>query len=66
MPDIIATYQEKITALDQELADSDLFSRDSAYFQTIVADRQDLLDKLTASEERWLVLEMLREELANI
>lgn len=66
LPDIIATYQEKITALDQELADSDLFSRDSAYFQTIVADRQDLLDKLTASEERWLVLEMLREELANI
>ena len=59
-------YQKKIAVLDQELMDSTLFTRDPNYFQTIVAERQDLLDKLSASEERWLALEMLREELANI
>jgi ABC transport system ATP-binding/permease protein len=63
LPSRIAALEADIDRLSKLLADADLYAREPARF----ADATQALDAaqaaLTAAEERWLALEMLREEL---
>jgi ATP-binding cassette subfamily F protein uup len=61
MPEI----EKEIAALEAALADPDLYARDPDKFHRS-SDRHDALKaELERSEERWLELEMKREELAG-
>jgi ATP-binding cassette subfamily F protein uup len=53
----------KIVKVQEILADPDLYSRDPARFQKAMDALTTLQADLHAAEERWLELEMLREEL---
>ena len=53
----------EIARLQAKLADPDLYRRDPAAFQTTSAALARAEQELAVSEERWLELEMLREEL---
>ena len=53
----------EIAKLESALADPDLFTRDAAKFQKTTDQLQAKQNELAASEERWLELETLREEL---
>ncbi len=63
LPSRIAALEADIARLSEVLADADLYAREPARF----ADATQALDAaqgaLAAAEERWLALEMLREEL---
>ena len=52
-----------IAKLQQDMADPGFYGRDPAGFDKAAAQLQAMQDKLAASEEQWLELEMLREEL---
>ncbi len=61
----MATLEDEIKTLEVALSDSNLFTKDPTGFQKKV-DRLDAArSELEASEERWLELEMLREELGQ-
>jgi hypothetical protein len=51
--------------LQAKLADPQLYARDRAAFEKVTATLGELQLKITAAEEQWLELEILREELAN-
>ncbi|WP_243367847.1 ABC-F family ATP-binding cassette domain-containing protein [Microvirga solisilvae] len=53
----------KIAKVQEILADPELYSRDPARFQKAMDALTQLQGELHAAEERWLELEMLREEL---
>jgi len=53
----------KIVKVQEILADPELYSRDPARFQKAMDALTTLQSELHAAEERWLELEMLREEL---
>ncbi|HEY8381117.1 MAG TPA: ATP-binding cassette domain-containing protein [Microvirga sp.] len=53
----------KIAKVQDILADADLYTRDPARFQKAMDALTQLQADLHAAEERWLELEMLREEL---
>jgi ABC transport system ATP-binding/permease protein len=65
LPKTIATLQANIRALDARLADSGLYARDRKAFDATSAALTTAHAELAAAEERWLELEMLREELAG-
>ncbi|KAA5803606.1 ATP-binding cassette domain-containing protein [Alkalicaulis satelles] len=63
LPGEIEALGERIAALEAELADPALFTRDPARFNAASAELAGLSDERAAKEDRWLELEMLREEM---
>jgi ATP-binding cassette subfamily F protein uup len=62
LPDRIAALQTQIAGLNAVLADPDLYARDAAQFRATTEALAVAREQLAAAEERWLRLEMLREE----
>jgi ATP-binding cassette subfamily F protein uup len=63
LPDRIAELERNIGRLQDTLADPQLYARDPGLFQKTSMQLANLQADLAAAEERWLSLEMLREEL---
>ena len=63
LPDQIAVLQARVTELSAALADPILYTRDKVWFSTTTRALTAARDELAAAEERWLTLEMLREEI---
>ncbi|WP_262030688.1 ABC-F family ATP-binding cassette domain-containing protein [Microvirga sp. Mcv34] len=63
LPKRMEELEAKIAKVQEILADPELYSRDPARFQKAMDALTQLQTELHASEERWLELEMLREEL---
>jgi ABC transport system ATP-binding/permease protein len=63
LPARIAALQAKIAELNGVLADPNLYARDPARFRETTTALAIARDGLTAFEEQWLTLEMLREEI---
>ncbi|MGO9360366.1 MAG: ABC-F family ATP-binding cassette domain-containing protein [Xanthobacteraceae bacterium] len=65
LPKAMAALQETIARNQARLADPSLYVRDRKAFDEISAALADAQAKLHAAEEKWLALEILREELEN-
>ncbi|MBO1904972.1 ATP-binding cassette domain-containing protein [Microvirga sp. 3-52] len=63
LPKRMSEMEARIAKVQEILADSELYSRDPARFQKAMDALTQLQAELHAAEERWLELEMLREEL---
>jgi ATP-binding cassette subfamily F protein uup len=63
LPGEIDTLNQKIATLGQQMGDATLYTRDPAKFDTLSAALTHAQTALAAAEERWLELEMLREEI---
>ncbi|MFL5149135.1 MAG: ABC-F family ATP-binding cassette domain-containing protein [Microvirga sp.] len=63
LPSRIAGLQSLIADLQSALGDAGLYKRDPALFEKISAALASAQSDLWAAENRWLALEMLREEL---
>jgi ATP-binding cassette subfamily F protein uup len=63
LPKRMAEIESKVAKVQDILADPDLYARDPARFQKAMDTLTALQSELGAAEERWLELEMLREEL---
>lgn len=63
LPKRMSEIEVKIAKVQEILADADLYSRDPARFQKAMDALTTLQTELHAAEERWLELEMLREDL---
>ncbi len=55
----------RLKALDDLLADADLFGRDPDKFHRAVAEHAEVAEALAAAEDRWLELEAIKEALAG-
>ena len=64
LPDQIAAISAEIAAVEAEMADPDLFSRDHAHYLRLVDRLGERSAALERSESRWLELEDKREQLA--
>ena len=62
LPGRMAELEELIVSLEAKLAEPDLFAKDRAAFDKASTQLSAAQEELSASEERWLELEMLREE----
>jgi ABC transport system ATP-binding/permease protein len=65
LPGEISALQHKIQALHVRLADSGLYARDRTSFDDASSALAAAERDLAAAEERWLVLEILREDVAS-
>ncbi|MDR3469454.1 MAG: ATP-binding cassette domain-containing protein [Xanthobacteraceae bacterium] len=65
LPKTMAALEETIAGHQAKLADPSLYARDRKAFDEISAALVDAQTKLHAAEEKWLALEILREELEN-
>ena len=65
LPKRMEELEAKIAKVQEILADPDLYSRDPGRFQKAMDALTTLQGELSAAEERWLELEMLREELGG-
>ena len=63
LPERIAALQQEAGRLSAVLADPDLYTRQPSAFAEAMKALQAAQAALAASEEQWLALEMLREEL---
>jgi ATP-binding cassette subfamily F protein uup len=63
LPKRMSEIEAKIPKVQEILADPELYARDPARFQKAMDTLATLQTELHAAEERWLELEMLREEL---
>jgi ATP-binding cassette subfamily F protein uup len=63
LPADIARLNNQIQVQQRRLSDPNLYRRDPAAFKLATDTLSDAQAKLAAAEERWLELEMLREEL---
>ncbi len=63
LPARIDELQVQIANLHKELDTPDLFSRNPGKFTRITSDLANAQNELESAEEKWLTLEMLREEL---
>ena len=63
LPAKMATLKTEVMALEKTLADPTLFSKNPKAFEKASHRFKAASDDLTASEEQWLELELLREEL---
>jgi ATP-binding cassette subfamily F protein uup len=63
LPGRMAELEKKIGKLQEILADPNLYARDPALFQKATEALAGFQADLVAAEDRWLELEMLREEL---
>jgi len=64
LPETVAALQAEAAALQKLIEDSDFYARDRVGFEQTSAKLGELHEKIAAAEERWLKLEMLREESA--
>jgi ATP-binding cassette subfamily F protein uup len=65
LPGEIAALQAKIRAAQEKLADPALYARDRAAFDKISAGLAAAHAELAAAEDKWLELEILREEIGG-
>jgi len=65
LPQTIAALRREADKLQQKLDDPQYYARDRAAFQETSAALGELQRNIEAAEERWLELEILREELAD-
>jgi ABC transport system ATP-binding/permease protein len=65
LPKTVAALQEEMRALQAELDDPQFYARDRAGFEKVSVRVGELQRQITAAEEQWLELEILREELAG-
>jgi ATP-binding cassette subfamily F protein uup len=65
LPKTIADLEAYGRKLQQQLDDPNFFARDRAGFEKVSSDLGAVQTKLTEAEERWLELEILREELGG-
>ena len=65
LPEKIAAAEREIAGLEEKLADAALYSRDPAKFAEISGKVAMLRTQKDADEERWLALEMVREQLES-
>lgn len=63
LPKQIAAREAEIRTLEEKMSDPTLFSRDPRAFEKVAAELEAARASLSAMEEEWLELEMLREEL---
>ncbi|MGB6118508.1 MAG: ABC-F family ATP-binding cassette domain-containing protein [Mesorhizobium sp.] len=63
LPKKMDEAQEKAAQLEAKLADPALFTKDPKAFEMTASELDKLRSSLTAMEEEWLELEMLREEI---
>jgi ATP-binding cassette subfamily F protein uup len=63
LPARIKTLEREIHGLREKLAEDGFYARDPSAFSATAAKLADLQTELAASEERWLELEILREEI---
>jgi ATP-binding cassette subfamily F protein uup len=63
LPRRIADIESKVAKLQATLSDPTLYARDSALFERASSTLAGLQEELAAAEDRWLSLEMLRDEL---
>ena len=63
LPQKIAEAEKAIAALEAKLADPGIFARDPAAFNRTAGELEKARAALSAMEEEWLELEMLREEI---
>ncbi|MBF9232231.1 ABC-F family ATP-binding cassette domain-containing protein [Microvirga alba] len=63
LPKRMSEIEAKIAKLQDVLADPNLYSRDPGLFEKASAALSAQQDELAAAEDRWLELEMLKEEL---
>jgi len=66
LPAQIASLQSRIEMLNGVLADTDLYVRDPAQFNTTTFALAAARNELAAAEEQWLTLEIRREEIEGI
>jgi len=65
LPSTIAALRVEATKLQSRLDDPQLYARDRTAFEQASAALGDLQRRIEATEEQWLELEILREELAG-
>jgi ATP-binding cassette subfamily F protein uup len=65
LPEKIAKAEVEMAKLEESLADAGLYARDPARFAELSGKLADLRTQKDADEDRWLALEMLREELES-
>jgi ABC transport system ATP-binding/permease protein len=65
LPARIAAIESRIAGLETALGDASLYARDPASFERTTAALAAAQDDLAAAENRWLALEMLREEVES-
>jgi ATP-binding cassette subfamily F protein uup len=63
LPDEIERLHAQITRHQATLADPALFGRDAQRFRSVNVALEADIAALNAAEERWLALELLREEI---
>jgi ATP-binding cassette subfamily F protein uup len=63
LPDRIAATQNEIAALEERLSDPGLYAKDPGLFAELSGMLAGLQARKDADEERWLALELLREDL---
>jgi ATP-binding cassette subfamily F protein uup len=63
LPKTIAALQAEAHALQTKLNDPSFYTRDRAGFDAVTMALGMIQKKITAAEEQWLELEMLREQL---
>jgi ABC transport system ATP-binding/permease protein len=65
LPAKIATLEAEIRQLQTVLDDTTLYARDRAAFERASSQMTAKQEELAAAEERWLELELLRDEIEN-
>lgn len=65
LPGVMDKLHADIARLEERLADPGLYGRDAAGFQKATAELDTARAHLAAAEERWLELELKREELGR-
>lgn len=65
LPARIEALQSEIETLRERLSDTSLYARDPKAFEHFSSRVAELSAELSASEDRWLELELLRETLGN-
>ncbi|WP_424993773.1 ABC-F family ATP-binding cassette domain-containing protein [Oceanicaulis sp.] len=65
LPGEIEQIETKLAQLETELADATLFMKNPERFNAATKEHASLTDDKAAKEERWLELEMLREEIED-
>lgn len=63
LPEEMAALEIKITEYEKSLSDPDLYSKNPKRFEEVSEALQKAQNQLSAAEEEWLELEMLKEEL---
>ena len=63
LPAKMAALKAELAKLEITLADQSLFARDPAQFEKVGTRHAAAADELAASEDQWLELEILKDEL---